>query len=302
MAALGGLLAYSDSESDGGDGRSGGGLVAYTEEEDERQPQRAAAEAAAEAPGRDWIPPREAEESPSAAPGAAAPPSPSPSPPPEAPSAPDERAAAAAAYASGRLAPRVVGLAPAGASALPPLPPLPTEPGDPGVQAKVARYLELQARGRSVNDELRRSKGYRNPCFLQKIAEHFGIDERGTELAPAVFDPARLPREDYYDELLAQLQADSERRDAERAERAAKLQRGEPVAAVQFERGGQEGPSADSAAAAARAAAAAVSAQLAEKQALAQHPSQPLPFRPPPPLKHPPAAGRKRQSRWGPNQ
>jgi len=58
------------------------------------------------------------------------------------------------------------------------IPPTPTkEPCPEDLQAKIVKYLELKAQGRSINSELRKSKGYRNPDFLQKIVEHFQIDE-----------------------------------------------------------------------------------------------------------------------------
>jgi hypothetical protein len=55
--------------------------------------------------------------------------------------------------------------------------------------------------GRSINAELRKSKGYRNPDFLTKIVEHFGIVEHGSGYPKALFDPEGLCAEDFYDAL-----------------------------------------------------------------------------------------------------
>ena len=57
--------------------------------------------------------------------------------------------------------------------------------------------------GRSINAELRKSKGYRNPDFLTKIVEHFGIAEHGSGYPRDVFDPTALAPEDFYDAICA---------------------------------------------------------------------------------------------------
>jgi uncharacterized protein YozE (UPF0346 family) len=75
--------------------------------------------------------------------------------------------------------------------------------GGRDTQTKITKYLELKAQGRSINTELRKSKGYRNPDFLQKIVEHFNIDEKRSHFAKDVFDPTAFPPEDYYDKISA---------------------------------------------------------------------------------------------------
>jgi hypothetical protein len=88
---------------------------------------------------------------------------------------------------------------------------------DPAVQARVARWLELQARGRQLTDELRASRDYRNPQFFRKMVEYWEIDERGTAFAPEVFDPSSLPAEDRVGALRAEWAAEEERRRAVKA-------------------------------------------------------------------------------------
>ena len=48
---------------------------------------------------------------------------------------------------------------------------------------------------------MRFDRRYRNPNFLQKIVEHFKIEEYGTKFPADVFDPNALHAEDYYDAL-----------------------------------------------------------------------------------------------------
>ena len=58
---------------------------------------------------------------------------------------------------------------------------------DPAVQARVANWLLLQrTRGKFINDEIRKSRGYRNPEFFAKMVEHLEIDQYGTAFAPEV--------------------------------------------------------------------------------------------------------------------
>lgn len=86
-------------------------------------------------------------------------------------------------------------------------------------QAKLQRYHALLQSGRSINAELRKSKGYRNPDFLQKIVEFFGIHEHGSCYPRELYDPDALLAEDYYDALTAAQRTQAEAREAERARR-----------------------------------------------------------------------------------
>ena len=68
-------------------------------------------------------------------------------------------------------------------------------------QAKIVKWLELKAQGRSMNAELRKSKGYRNPTFLQRIVDHYEIEELRSHFSPDVFDPYNYDKADYYNQL-----------------------------------------------------------------------------------------------------
>jgi len=82
------------------------------------------------------------------------------------------------------------------------LPPPPEAECKEELQAKIVKYLELKAQGRSINSELRKSKGYRNPDFLQKIVKHFDIKEQWSHFPTNVFDPTGYPPDDYFDKLV----------------------------------------------------------------------------------------------------
>uniref|UniRef100_A0A7S0WS14 SAP30-binding protein n=1 Tax=Pyramimonas obovata TaxID=1411642 RepID=A0A7S0WS14_9CHLO len=82
------------------------------------------------------------------------------------------------------------------------LPDKPEEACSEELQAKINKYLELKAQGRSINSELRKSKGYRNPDFLQKITKHFNIKELDSHFPKEVFDPEGYAEEDYFDKLV----------------------------------------------------------------------------------------------------
>ncbi|KAL4428668.1 hypothetical protein ABPG77_009774 [Micractinium sp. CCAP 211/92] len=89
---------------------------------------------------------------------------------------------------------------------------------DPDIQARVANWLHIQrTRGKYINQDIRKSRGYRNPEFFAKMVEHLEIDQYGTSFAPDVFDPKSLPKEDFLDALQREWAAEEERRKAARA-------------------------------------------------------------------------------------
>ena len=83
---------------------------------------------------------------------------------------------------------------------------------------KMREWTALRARGVLVNDALRRSKGFRNPDFLQSAVARFGVDERATMFSPDVFDPVEIAgrKEDDYEHLAAAQKRAAERREKER--------------------------------------------------------------------------------------
>ncbi|KXZ44393.1 hypothetical protein GPECTOR_68g364 [Gonium pectorale] len=90
--------------------------------------------------------------------------------------------------------------------------PLPTSCSDQ-LQAKFAQYLHnLRTKGISLTDSIMNRKDFRNPDFLQKLVEHFHVQEHGSAFPPDVFDPTSLPQEDTIDQLLKALDREQERR------------------------------------------------------------------------------------------
>lgn len=62
-------------------------------------------------------------------------------------------------------------------------------------------FLKWKERGRSFNEDLRNSKGYRNPDFLQLAVVHQKIDEIGSCFDPKIFDPHGYDKSDFADAL-----------------------------------------------------------------------------------------------------
>jgi|AntAceMinimDraft_5_1070358.scaffolds.fasta_scaffold04218_5 hypothetical protein len=146
-------------------------------------------------------------------------------------------AAAAAAAAAAALVPRRIHSAPwrfVEDVRIPPPPPGECDqvmPSGDSLQSKVAQWLELKRSGTNINDRLRSSKGFRNPDFVQSVADHFSIDQQGTQFSKEVFDPKGYANEDYYDALATAQRKENDRREKERRERG--LDRG-----VDFASGG----------------------------------------------------------------
>ncbi|CAN6443720.1 unnamed protein product [Victoria cruziana] len=81
------------------------------------------------------------------------------------------------------------------------LPPPPTAKCPADLQAKIIKFLGLMNAGRNFNETLRKSKGYRNPDFLQHAVSYQEIDQLGTCFSKDVFDPYGYDKSDYYDEI-----------------------------------------------------------------------------------------------------
>ena len=59
---------------------------------------------------------------------------------------------------------------------------------------KLFRSIRLE-QGRSLNNQLKAERGYRNPSFLQKMVDHHEIDQYGTGFPQEIFDPKSLHQE-----------------------------------------------------------------------------------------------------------
>jgi len=59
---------------------------------------------------------------------------------------------------------------------------------------KLFRSIRLE-QGRSLNNQLKAERGYRNPSFLQKMVDHHEIDQYGSGFPQEIFDPNGLHQE-----------------------------------------------------------------------------------------------------------
>ncbi|XP_031504880.1 uncharacterized protein LOC116267334 [Nymphaea colorata] len=96
------------------------------------------------------------------------------------------------------------------------LPPPPSAKCSAELQAKIVKFLGLMNAGRNFNEELRKSKGYRNPDFLQHAVSYQEIDQLGTCFRKDVFDPYGYDKSDYYDEIEAEMKRELERKEQEK--------------------------------------------------------------------------------------
>lgn len=88
---------------------------------------------------------------------------------------------------------------------------------EPHIQEKVSKFLNIQRnQGRQIKNELRRSRDYRNPDFLQKMVAHSNIMEAGSNLPAEVFDPKNLHPEDFAKAMSQAWRAEAARRGEER--------------------------------------------------------------------------------------
>uniref|UniRef100_A0A1I8FJN6 glycerol-3-phosphate dehydrogenase n=1 Tax=Macrostomum lignano TaxID=282301 RepID=A0A1I8FJN6_9PLAT len=93
-------------------------------------------------------------------------------------------------------------------------PPPPKEPPNREVQEKVNKLLQMKRQGVGISmmNRITNNKKYRNPCMYEKFIIYQGIDDKGTNFNPSVFDPYIWDKHSYYDALLqAQVEAESKR-------------------------------------------------------------------------------------------
>ncbi|CAM6102246.1 unnamed protein product [Calypogeia fissa] len=96
------------------------------------------------------------------------------------------------------------------------LPPVPAEKYTGELQTKFSKYLALKKTGKSLNEQLRNTKGYRNPDFLQSAVRHYDIDHIGSCFKKEIFDPHGFDESDYYDAIALEIRREAERKELER--------------------------------------------------------------------------------------
>ncbi|KAH7300047.1 hypothetical protein KP509_24G042400 [Ceratopteris richardii] len=93
------------------------------------------------------------------------------------------------------------------------LPPPPTTKCSQELQNKFAKFLAYKNAGRSFNEELRKSKGYRNPDFLERAVKHQEIDQIGSCFKKEIFNPHGYDASDFYDALAQEYKREQERKE-----------------------------------------------------------------------------------------
>jgi len=91
-------------------------------------------------------------------------------------------------------------------------------PVNPDIQARVARYFALMSGGKNIND-VRYSKNYKNPDILEKLVEHCGVNEIGSNYPVELFNPNAFEPHDYYESIAAEQRRMEEKRNDDRAGR-----------------------------------------------------------------------------------
>ncbi|OXU25880.1 hypothetical protein TSAR_010537 [Trichomalopsis sarcophagae] len=81
------------------------------------------------------------------------------------------------------------------------LPPLTTEAYPAELQQKLDALTEKANAGLNINLFIQTRKEFHNPSMLDKLIEHCGIYEYGTNLRPNVFDPDKWGPGSYYERL-----------------------------------------------------------------------------------------------------
>lgn len=81
---------------------------------------------------------------------------------------------------------------------------LPPEPGgdcDAKLVQKIEDFHRLKTAGKSINENLRKSKPFRNPDILEKLVVYCKINEIGSNYPTHLFDPSNFQKEDFYDAI-----------------------------------------------------------------------------------------------------
>ena len=100
------------------------------------------------------------------------------------------------------------------------LPPQP--PGKPSkkVQEKIQEmYDKMKRSGSNMNTSIQCRKDFRNPSIYEKLIEFIGIDEKGTNFPPNLYNPSIWGTGSYFDELSQLQKKEMDKREKERKDR-----------------------------------------------------------------------------------
>lgn len=100
------------------------------------------------------------------------------------------------------------------------LPPEPVTKCSKLLQDKIASLHDRRMKeGLDLNRNIQNKVEFRNPSIYEKLIEFCGIDEKGTNYPPELYDPSIWGKESFYDALDKAQKADMEKREKERKER-----------------------------------------------------------------------------------
>ncbi|CAH1786336.1 unnamed protein product [Owenia fusiformis] len=100
------------------------------------------------------------------------------------------------------------------------LPPEPPGKCSKQLQDKITRsYHKMRTTGLDLNESIQRRKDFRNPSIYEKLIEHCGIDEKGTNYPPDIYDPHFWGKESFYDELAKVQKVEMDKREKEKKDR-----------------------------------------------------------------------------------
>lgn len=68
---------------------------------------------------------------------------------------------------------------------------------DHSLQERVSVFMRKKEQGHHFNQKLRTNKEFQNPHICEKLVEHLGLDEFGSNCPKDIFDPYEFG-EDYY--------------------------------------------------------------------------------------------------------
>jgi hypothetical protein len=73
---------------------------------------------------------------------------------------------------------------------------------DPSIQEKMSKLKEKKEwRGMDMKQQIQKRKDFRNPSIYEKLIDHRGIDEFGSNFPPETFDPHAFDEDSYYEKL-----------------------------------------------------------------------------------------------------
>lgn len=103
------------------------------------------------------------------------------------------------------------------------LPPEPQGKCSKALQEKITRLYDKMLNGglnlNYMNNNIKQRKNFRNPSIYEKLIEFCGIDEKGTNYPPEMFDPHQWGKESFYDALDKAQKTEMEKREKERKDR-----------------------------------------------------------------------------------